>query len=97
MRKITISLAVSLLVATGAFAGDKYRIFLGAYSGPTVDELVRDVTPKLKGVEGISDVIAERGAIRPLYTLMSMKRVRALLRHYFQLLKRRVVSVMLTA
>ena len=82
MRKITISLAVSLLVATGAFAGDKYRIFLGAYSGPTVEEMVRDVTPKLKGVEGI--------------TLMSMKRARAQLRHYFQLLKRRVVSVMLT-
>ena len=60
MRKITISLAVSLLVATGAFAGDKYRIFLGAYSGPTVDEMVRDVTPKLKGVEGISDVVAEK-------------------------------------
>lgn len=60
MRKITISLAVSLIVATGAFAGDKYRIFLGAYSGPTVDEMVRDVTPKLKGVEGISDVIAEK-------------------------------------
>lgn len=60
MRKITISLAVSLLVATGAFAGDKYRIFLGAYSGPTVEEMVRDVTPKLKGVEGISDVIAEK-------------------------------------
>jgi hypothetical protein len=60
MRKITISLAVSLLVATGAFAGDKYRIFLGAYSGPTVDEMVRDVSPKLKGVEGISDVIAEK-------------------------------------
>ena len=59
MRKITISLAVSLLVATGAFAGDKYRIFLGAYSGPTVEEMGRDVTPKLKGVEGISDVIAE--------------------------------------
>ena len=60
MKKITISLAVSLLVATGAFAGDKYRIFLGAYSGPTVDEMVRDVTPKLKGVEGISDIIAEK-------------------------------------
>lgn len=60
MKKVTISLAVSLLVATGAFAGDKYRIFLGAYSGPTVDEMVRDVTPKLKGVEGISDVIAEK-------------------------------------
>lgn len=60
MRKITISLAVSLLVATGAFAGDKYRIFLGAYSGPTVEEMVRDVTPKLKGVEGIGDVIAEK-------------------------------------
>ena len=60
MRKVTISLAMSLLVATGAFAGDKYRIFLGAYSGPTVDEMVRDVTPKLKGVEGISDVIAEK-------------------------------------
>ena len=60
MRKITISLAVSLLVATGAFAGDKYRIFLGAYSGPTVEEMVRDVTPKLKEVEGISDVIAEK-------------------------------------
>lgn len=60
MKKITISLAVSLLVATGAFAGDKYRIFLGAYSGPTVDEMVRDVTPKLKGVEGISDVTAEK-------------------------------------
>lgn len=60
MRKITVSLAVSLLVATGAFAGDKYRIFLGAYSGPTVEEMVRDVTPKLKGVEGISDVIAEK-------------------------------------
>ena len=60
MKKMTISLAVSLLVATGAFAGDKYRIFLGAYSGPTVDEMVRDVTPKLKGVEGISDVIAEK-------------------------------------
>lgn len=60
MRKITISLAVSLLVATGAFAGDKYRIFLGAYSGPTVEEMVRDVSPKLKGVEGISDVIAEK-------------------------------------
>ena len=60
MRKITISLAVSLLVATGAFAGDKYRIFLGAYSGPTVEEMFRDVTPKLKGVEGISDVIAEK-------------------------------------
>lgn len=60
MRKITISLAVSLLVATGAFAGDKYRIFLGAYSGPTVEEMVKDVTPKLKGVEGISDVIAEK-------------------------------------
>ena len=60
MRKVTISLAVSLLVATGAFAGDKYRIFLGAYSGPTVDEMVKDVTPKLKGVEGISDVIAEK-------------------------------------
>ena len=60
MRKITISLAVSLLVATGAFAGDKYRIFLGAYSGPTVEEMVRDVTPKLKGVEGISDVVAEK-------------------------------------
>lgn len=60
MKKITISLAVSLLVATGAFAGDKYRIFLGAYSGPTVDEMVKDVTPKLKGVEGISDVIAEK-------------------------------------
>lgn len=60
MRKITISLAVSLLVTTGAFAGDKYRIFLGAYSGPTVEEMVRDVTPKLKGVEGISDVIAEK-------------------------------------
>lgn len=60
MRKVTISLAVSLLVATGAFAGDKYRIFLGAYSGPTVEEMVRDVTPKLKGVEGISDVIAEK-------------------------------------
>lgn len=60
MKKITISLAVSLLVATGAFAGDKYRIFLGAYSGPTVDEMVRDVTPKLKGVEGIGDVIAEK-------------------------------------
>lgn len=60
MRKVTISLAVSLLVATGAFAGDKYRIFLGAYSGPTVDEMVRDVSPKLKGVEGISDVIAEK-------------------------------------
>ena len=60
MKKITISLAVSLLVATGAFAGDKYIIFLGAYSGPTVEEMVRDVTPKLKGVEGISDVIAEK-------------------------------------
>ena len=60
MKKITISLAVSLLVATGAFAGDKYRIFLGAYSGPTVDEMVKDVTPKLKGVEGISDVVAEK-------------------------------------
>ena len=60
MKKVTISLAVSLLVATGAFAGDKYRIFLGAYSGPTVDEMVRDVTPKLKGVEGISDVVAEK-------------------------------------
>ena len=60
MKKVTISLAVSLLVATGAFAGDKYRIFLGAYSGPTVDEMVRDVTPKRKGVEGISDVIAEK-------------------------------------
>ena len=60
MRKITVSLAVSLLVATGAFAGDKYRIFLGAYSGPTVEEMVKDVTPKLKGVEGISDVIAEK-------------------------------------
>ena len=60
MKKNTISLAVSLLVATGAFAGDKYRIFLGAYSGPTVEEMVRDVTPKLKGVEGISDVIAEK-------------------------------------
>ena len=60
MKKITILLAVSLLVATGAFAGDKYRIFLGAYSGPTVEEMVRDVTPKLKGVEGISDVIAEK-------------------------------------
>ena len=60
MKKITISLAVSLLVATGAFAGDKYRIFLGAYSGPTVEEMVKDVTPKLKGVEGISDVIAEK-------------------------------------
>lgn len=60
MKKITISLAVSLLVATGAFAGDKYRIFLGAYSGPTVEEMVRDVTPKLKRVEGISDVIAEK-------------------------------------
>lgn len=60
MKKVTISLAVSLLVATGAFAGDKYRIFLGAYSGPTVTELVSDVTPKLKGVEGISDVIAEK-------------------------------------
>lgn len=60
MKKITISLAVSLLVVTGAFAGDKYRIFLGAYSGPTVDEMVRDVTPKLKGVEGISDVVAEK-------------------------------------
>ena len=60
MKKITISLAVSLLVATGAFAGDKYRIFLGAYSGPTVEEMVRDVTPKLKGVEGIGDVIAEK-------------------------------------
>ena len=60
MKKITISLAVSLLVVTGAFAGDKYRIFLGAYSGPTVDEMVKDVTPKLKGVEGISDVIAEK-------------------------------------
>ena len=60
MKKITVSLAVSLLVATGAFAGDKYRIFLGAYSGPTVDEMVKDVTPKLKGVEGISDVVAEK-------------------------------------
>ena len=60
MRKVTVSLAVSLLVATGAFAGDKYRIFLGAYSGPTVEEMVRDVTPKLKEVEGISDVIAEK-------------------------------------
>ena len=60
MRKVTISLAVSLLVATGAFAGDKYRIFLGAYSGPTVEEMVRDVTPKLKGVEGISEVVAEK-------------------------------------
>ena len=60
MKKVTISLSVSLLVATGAFAGDKYRIFLGAYSGPTVEEMVRDVTPKLKGVEGISDVIAEK-------------------------------------
>lgn len=60
MKKVTISLAVSLLVATGAFAGDKYRIFLGAYSGPTVDEMVRDVTPKLKGVEGISEVIAKK-------------------------------------
>lgn len=60
MKKVTISLAVSLLVATGAFAGDKYRIFLGAYSGPTVEEMVRDVSPKLKGVEGISDVIAEK-------------------------------------
>lgn len=60
MKKTTISLAVSLLVATGAFAGDKYRIFLGAYSGPTVTELVSNVTPKLKGVEGISDVIAEK-------------------------------------
>ena len=66
MRKITISLAVSLLVATGAFAGDKYRIFLGAYSGPTVEEMVRDVTPKLKGVEGISDVIAEKRGDKPL-------------------------------
>ena len=60
MKKVTISLAVSLLVATGAFAGDKYRIFLGAYGGPTVEQMVKDVTPKLKGVEGISDVIAER-------------------------------------
>ena len=60
MKKVTISLAVSLLVATGAFAGDKYRIFLGAYSGPTVEEMVKDVTPKLKGIEGISDVIAEK-------------------------------------
>ena len=60
MKKVTISLAVSLLVATGAFAGDKYRIFLGAYSGPTVEEMVRDVTPKLKGVEGISEVVAEK-------------------------------------
>lgn len=60
MKKVTISLAVSLLVATGAFAGDKYRIFLGAYSGPTVEEMIKDVTPKLKGIEGISDVIAEK-------------------------------------
>lgn len=59
MRKITISLAVSLLVATGAFAGDKYRIFLGAYSGPTVTELISDVTPKLKNVDGISEVVSE--------------------------------------
>lgn len=59
MKKITISLAVSLLVATGAFAGDKYRIFLGAYSGPTVTELISDVTPKLKNVDGISEVVSE--------------------------------------
>ena len=59
MRKVTISLAVSLLVATGAFAGDKYRIFLGAYSGPTVTELISDVTPKLKNVDGISEVVSE--------------------------------------
>ena len=59
MKKITVSLAVSLLVATGAFAGDKYRIFLGAYSGPTVTELISDVTPKLKNVDGISEVVSE--------------------------------------
>ena len=59
MKKITISLAVSLLVATGAFAGDKYRILLGAYSGPTVTELISDVTPKLKNVDGISEVVSE--------------------------------------
>jgi hypothetical protein len=59
MKKVTISLAVSLLVATGAFAGDKYRIFLGAYSGPTVTELISDVTPKLKNVDGISEVVSE--------------------------------------
>lgn len=59
MKKITLSLAFASLLASSAIASDNYRIFLGAYSGPT-EEFVRDVTPKLKDVAGIGEVIAEK-------------------------------------
>lgn len=59
MRKITLSLAFASLLASSAIASDNYRIFLGAYSGPTED-FVKDVTPKLKEVAGIGEVIADK-------------------------------------
>jgi hypothetical protein len=59
MKKITLSLAFASLLASSAMASDNYRIFLGAYSGPT-EEFVKDVAPKLKDVAGIGEVIAEK-------------------------------------
>lgn len=59
MRKITLSLAFASLLASSAMASDNYRIFLGAYSGPTED-FVKEVAPKLKEVAGIGEVIADK-------------------------------------
>ena len=59
-KKISLSSAAALLLTAQAFANtSSYRIFLGAYAGST-EKLINSATPKLSGVDGISEIITER-------------------------------------
>lgn len=59
LRKISLSSAAALLLTAQAFAGSSsYRIFLGAYAGST-EKLISSATPKLSGIDGISEIITE--------------------------------------
>lgn len=59
LRKISLSSAAALLLTAQAFADSpSYRIFLGAYAGST-EKLISSATPKLSGVDGISEIITE--------------------------------------
>lgn len=60
LKKISLSSAAALLLTVQAFASaPSYRIFLGAYAGST-EKLINSATPKLSGVDGISEIITER-------------------------------------
>lgn len=59
LKKISLSSAAALLFTAQAFADSpSYRIFLGAYAGST-EKLISSATPKLSGVDGISEIITE--------------------------------------